>query len=94
MDKDFRNHLHVWTLEKIKANPQKFGGDNSNPLIMQEYSNEFFSDNRVIQLETKFYSLLSTVSRIKNKLLRNHPQFDCRKKHKPKNALKNVKNAS
>lgn len=84
MDTFFKKQLDVWTLEKIKSNPQKFGGDNSNALIMHEYANEFHADSHVMQLEPRFYSVLSTVSRIKNKLLRNHPQFDCRKKYKPK----------
>lgn len=84
MDKDFRNHLHVWTYDKIKANPQKFGSDNSNALIMHEYANEFHAASHVIQLEPRFYSLLSTVSRIKNKLLEKNPQYDYRMKYKPK----------
>ena len=84
MDKFFKKQPDVWTLEKIKSNPQKFGSDNSNANIMHEYANEFHADSHVIQLEPRFYSVLSTVSRIKNKLLKNNPQFDYRKKHKSK----------
>lgn len=84
MDKFFKKQLDVWTLEKIKSNPQKFGGDNSNAMIMHEYANEFHAVSHVMQLEPRFYSVLSTVSRIKNQLLEDNPQYDCRKKYKPK----------
>lgn len=84
MDKFFKKQLDVWTFEKIKSNPQKFGGDNSNALIMHEYANEFHAVSYVMQLEPRFYSVLSTVSRIKNQLLEDNPQFDYRKKYKPK----------
>lgn len=84
MDKFFKKQLYVWTYEKIKSNPQKFGGDNSNALIMHEYANEFHADSSVVQLEPEFYSVLSTVSRIKNQLLENNPHFDCRKKYRSK----------
>lgn len=84
MDKFFKKQLYVWTYEKIKSNPQKFGGDNSNALIMHEYANEFHPNSYVMQLEPRFYSVLSTVSRIKNQLLEDNPQFDCRAKYKQK----------
>jgi hypothetical protein len=84
MDKFFKKQLDVWTLEKIKSNPQKFGSDNSNANIMHEYANEFHADSHVMQLEPRFYSVLSTVSRIKNQLLEDNPQYDCRNKYKPK----------
>lgn len=87
MDKYLKKQLYVWTYDKIKANPQKFGGDNSNASIMHEYINEFYSDSHVMQLETGLFSVLSTVSRIKNYLLEDNPQFDCRKKYKPKKRI-------
>lgn len=84
MDRYLKKQLYVWTYDKIKANPQKFGGDNSNASIMHEYINEFYSDSHVMQLEPGLFSVLSTVSRIKNQLLEDNPKFDCRTKYKPK----------
>ena len=73
MDNFLRNQLYKWTYEKIKSNPKKFGGDFSNSLIMYEYLKEFYSDYSVYQLELRLMSVLSTVSRIKNKLLIMRP---------------------
>ena len=84
MDKHLRKQLYVWTYEKIKSNPKKFGGDFSNQLIMHEYLMEFYSNDRVAQLHQGVMSVLSSVSRIKNKLLKKNPQFDYRMKHKAK----------
>lgn len=84
MDKFLKNQLYVWVYDKIKSNPKKFGGDFSNSLIMYEYLKEFYSDSVVYELEPQLMSLLSTVSRIKNKLLIKNPKFDFRTKYKPK----------
>lgn len=84
MDIHFKKQLYVWVYDKIESNPKKFGGDSSNPLIMDEYLKEFYSDIYVNQLEPTLMSVLSTVSRIKNKLLEKHKQFDYRSKYKPK----------
>ena len=88
MDKILKKQLYVWTYEKIKSNPKKFGGDYSNSLIMFEYLNEFYADYSVYQLESRLMSVLSTVSRIKNKLLIKNPHFDYRTKHKPKSKFR------
>lgn len=80
----FRKQLYIWAYEKIESNPKKFGGDNSNRLIMFEYLKDFYSDFKVIELEPQLMSLLSSISRIKNKLLVLNPQFDFRKKYKAK----------
>jgi len=85
MDKIFRKQLYKWVYDKIKSNPKKFGGDYSNSSIMYEYLKEFYSDYSVYQLESRLMSVLSTVSRIKNKLLIKNPHFDYRTIHKPKN---------
>ena len=85
MDKIFRKQLYKWVYDKIKSNPKKFGGDYSNSSIMYEYLKEFYSDYSVYQLESRLMSVLSTVSRIKNKLLIRNPHFDYRNIHKPKN---------
>lgn len=85
MDNFLKNQLYRWTYEKIKTNPKKFGGDFSNSLIMYEYLKEFYADDKVMQLEPQLMSILSTISRMKNKLLRKNPHFDHRTKYKPKN---------
>ena len=82
MDNFLKNQLYIWTYEKIKNNPKRFGGNYSNPLIMYEYIKEFYSDSTVAELEPKLMSILSTISRIKNKLLEKNPHFDYRTKHK------------
>ncbi len=84
MDNFLQNQLYRWTYEKIKSNPKKFGGDFSNSLIMIEYLKEFYSGYVVNELEPQLMSILSTVSRIKNKLLKKNPHFDFRTKYKPK----------
>ncbi len=89
MENHFKNQLYKWTYDKIKSNPKKFGGDFSNSLIMYEYLKEFYSDSQVIELEPQLMSILSSVSRIKNKLLAKNPQFDYRTKHKQER-LKNA----
>lgn len=84
MDNFFKKQLFEWCYDKIKDNPKKFGGDFSNSLIMYEYLLDFHSDKNVLQLEAQLMSVLSTVSRIKNKLLKKNPDFDFRTKYKPK----------
>ena len=84
MDNFFKNQLYKWTYEKIKSNPKKFGGDFSNSLIMYEYLKEFYNDFAVYELEPQLMSILSTASRIKNKLLEKNPHFDFRTKYKAK----------
>ena len=78
MDNFLKNQLYIWTYEKIKSNPKKFGGDDSNSLIMQSYFSEVYN----VDLPKTAYKVLSTVSRNKNKLLEKNPQFDKRIKHK------------
>lgn len=84
MDNFLKKQLYVWVYDKIKSNPKKFGGDFSNSLIMYEYLMEFYSDDNVSMLEPQLMSILSTISRIKNKLLKKNPHFDYRTKYKPK----------
>ena len=84
MDKFVKKQLYIWAYDKIKNNPKKFGGDFSNSLIMYEYLIDFYSDASVTDLAPEQMSILSTVSRIKNKLLVKHPQFDNRIKFKAK----------
>jgi len=84
MDRFLRKQFYVWAYEKIKANPKVYGGDKSNPLIMKAYIQEFHNGEKAEQLEAIVYSMLSTVSRVKNKILEENPQFDFREKHKSK----------
>lgn len=84
MDNFLKKQLYVWVYDKIKSNPKKFGGDFSNSLIMYEYLTDFYSDFGVAELEPQLMSILSTISRIKNKLLVKNPHFDFRTKHKAK----------
>lgn len=84
MNNMFKKALYEWVYEKIKSDPKNFGGDNSNALIMKEYSIEFYNGKSISNLNKEFFSILSTVSRIKNKLLERNPQFDFRNKHTPK----------
>ncbi len=84
MDNFLQNQLYRWTYEKIKSNPKKFGGDFSNSLIMYEYLKDFYNDFTVYELEPQLMSILSTVSRIKNKLLEKNPHFDFRVKFRSK----------
>jgi len=91
MDKLFKKQLYVWIYDKIKSNPYKFGGDFSNSLIMYEYLKDFYSNSSVYELEPQLMSILSTVSRIKNKLLIKNPQFDHRTKYKVKTKIEEIK---
>ena len=84
MDKHLKQQLYIWVYDKIKSNPKKFGGDFSNSLIMYEYLKDFYADSIIYELEPQLMSILSTVSRIKNKLLVKNPHFDYRTKFKPK----------
>jgi len=84
MEKYLKKQLYVWCYDKIKSNPKKFGGDFSNSAIMYEYLIEFYPDYSIVQLQQEVMSVLSTVSRIKNKLLVKNPQFDYRTLHKRK----------
>ena len=82
MDNFLKNQLYRWTYEKIKSNPKKFGGNFGNSSIMYEYLMDFYSDYVVVELESQLMSILSTVSRIRNKLLEKNPHFDYRTKYK------------
>lgn len=84
MDNFLKKQLYVWVYDKIKSNPKKFGGDFSNSLIMYEYLTEFYKGHTIEELEPQLMSVLSTVSRIKNKLLEKNPHFDFRIRYKAK----------
>lgn len=85
MDNFLKNQLYVWTYEKIKSNPKKFGGDSGNSSIMYEYLLDFYSDYSVVELEPQLFSIISTVSRIRNKILEKNPHFVYRTKYNNSN---------
>lgn len=84
MDDSLRKELYVWTYNKIKDNPKRFGGDLSNSLIMLEYLKDFHKNSIVNDLNYNVMKVVSTISRIKNKLLENNPHFDYRVRYKRK----------
>ena len=77
-----------WTYDKLKSNPKKYGGDNGNAEITHSFLLDFFGDKIVSSLEVYNFSILSSVSRIRNKLLKKNPQFDMRIRNKPKVKIK------
>ena len=76
--------LKEWTLKKIESNPQLFGGDNGNPAIIKEYLSELHNGTKIENIPEEDISRSVAVSRMKNKLLELHPEYDYREKHKPK----------
>jgi hypothetical protein len=51
---------------------------------MYEYLLDFYSDYSVVELEPQLFSIISTVSRIRNKILEKNPHLDFRIKYKKK----------
>jgi hypothetical protein len=86
MDNFFKKQLYVWTYEKIKSNPNKFGADGCNALLMKTY----FKEVHGVDLPESAFSTISTVSRIKSDLLLKNPQYDKRVKDRPKKRKKSV----
>lgn len=84
MDNFLKHQLYTWIYQTIQNSPQIFGGDNSNALITYEYVKEFHYHNGSFQLSPYVMSIISTVSRQKNKLLKEYPEYDFRRKYKPK----------
>ena len=81
MSKDL---LKQWVLRKIYENPKLYGGDNGNPAIIREYLRELHGKTKVENLTLEAISHCVAVSRIRNKILEKHPEFDFRVKHKAK----------
>ncbi len=88
MDKYLKQQLYAWVYDKIKSNPKKFGGDFSNAYIMYEYLISFYANMTITELAPEQMSILSSVSRFKNKILKKYPQYDYRMKFLPKNKAK------
>lgn len=94
MDKFIKKQLKAWTFSTIQKDPQTFGGDNSNREIMNAYAKEFHKSSRVAELTPQTFSILSTVSRFKNIILKEHPEFDCRVRFAPKKRRAKVRKIS
>ena len=73
-----------WTLEQIESNPQLFGGDDGNPAIIKKYLTVMHGQTRAEDLTLGAISQSVAVSRIRNKILELHPEYDFRIVHKPK----------
>jgi hypothetical protein len=80
MDNFFNTQLYKWTFEKLVTNPNKFGSDDCNALYMQTYLEENYN----VILPISAMKAISSVSRIKSKVLLKNPQYDKREKDKPK----------
>lgn len=78
------NIFFEWTLKKIEENPQLFGGDNGNPAIIKAYLTELHGKTKAEDLTLSAISQSVGVSRDRNKILEQYPQYDFRVKHKPK----------
>lgn len=93
MDKFTRNQFKEWVFRKIQDDPKVYGGDKSNPLIMKAYVQEFHKGEKAELLGAFVFSILSTVSRLKNTILEANPQFDYRKINKSKKKKIGIKSA-
>ncbi len=82
-----RKLLEEWTLKKIKKRPKLFGGDNGNPAIILEYLNEISENDKISSLSYGTVSNSVTVSRLKNELLLEYPEYDNRVDNKPKDIV-------
>ena len=78
------NIFYAWTLKKIEDNPHKFGGDNGNPAIIKEYLTEMHGKTKAEDLTLPAISQSVGVSRDRNKILEEFPQYDFRVKNKRK----------
>ena len=84
MDAFKREQLKQWTFSTIESNPNVYGGDASNPEIMKAYAKEFHGTEKVDTLHVSLFSILSTISRFKNKILKANPYLDHRERFAPR----------
>lgn len=73
-----------WTLNKLKSNPKLYGGDNGNNEIILAYLKETNPFATIVSLTTESIAHSVAVSRCKNKLLEQYPEYDFRVRNKPK----------
>lgn len=84
MNKLQRMQIKKWILQALKQDPIKYGGDNSNAEITRAYTIAMQEGMMVENLAISAFKDITTVSRQKNKLLREHPEYDFRRKYKPR----------
>ena len=84
MDKSFREKLYDFVIQSVNDKPHIFGSDEGNAFIMKHYMDEHHQGEKVEALNKLVYSAISTVSRFKNKYLKQHPELDFRVKFKPR----------
>ena len=84
MDKHTKELIWKWTTETIEKDPAVYGGDTSNPEIMRKFASDHFGESKVSQLPTLVFSMFSSVSREKNKVLKARPELDFRVRFAPK----------
>lgn len=80
MDNFFKNQLYRWTYDKLKEKPEVFGSDGCNALYMHTYLKEYFN----IKVPIHAIKVITTISRIKSRILLENPQWDSRVKDRPK----------
>ena len=76
--------VEAWALEKLQADPHKFGGDDGNSLITLAYLQEVHKGETVESLTIFAMKGVSSASRAKNNMLIRHPELDHRKVNKSK----------
>lgn len=84
MNKLHKEQIKKWILQALKQDPKKYGGDDSNAEITRAYTIAMQEGTKVENLPLLAFKDISTVSRQKNKLLREYPEYDFRRKYKPR----------
>lgn len=79
-----QDQLAAWTLDTIKDNPQRYGGDDGNPAIILQYLREASPSDSITLMTLETVSNAVTVSRLKNQLLLKYPEYDHRVKNQSK----------
>lgn len=87
MDKFTHKKINDWIYSKLEENPNKFGADDCNALFIHSYVYEHYG----IYLPIPLCKAISTVSRKKSKILLDNPQWDYRKRDRPKKRKNNHK---
>jgi len=71
-------------VKKNRAEPKTIRRDKGNPAIIHTYLSELYTGTKVEDLTSEAISQSVAVSRMRNKLLEVYPEYDHRKKYKPK----------
>ena len=86
-----RDMFKEWTLRKIEENPKLYGGDKGNPAIIHAYLTELHGNTKASDLTYEAISQSVGVSRDRNKILEQRPEYDFRVVHKPKSKKHYIK---